>query len=701
VTLQKAKQRAEKLRKVIDEYRYRYHVLDDPTLTDQVYDSLMEELRTLEKKYPELKTSDSPTQRIGGKPLKKFKKVEHRVRQWSLSDAFSYEELEDWEERNRKILEKKNIKAKFDYVVELKIDGLKIVLDYEKGFLTRGATRGDGVIGEKVTENIRTIKSVPLKIKQKLDLTVTGECWLPNKELKRINKERREKNLPEFANSRNAGAGSIRQLDPKIAASRNLDSYIYSLEEIRTEGIEDFKTQKEELEFLIELGFKVNKEHQFFKKLEDVKKFYKSWENKKDHQPYGIDGMVIKINSKEYQKALGYTGKSPRFAIAWKFSPEQVTTQIKDIKIQIGRTGALTPVAILKSVKVAGSLVSRATLHNEDEIIKKDIKIGDTVVIHKAGDIIPEVVEVIKKLRTGKEKKFKMPEVCPICGGSIVQEKIMDKKKLSSAHFCVNKNCFAVEKENLIHFVSKKGLNIDGLGKSIVEQLMNEGLVSSVADIFSLKVGDLESLERFAEKSAQNLIEAIEKSKKASFEKILFGLGIRHLGEEGASLLKKEIENPDSFLGRKYKEINFTIKKPTDLSKFFDKISVEDLSEINGFGSRIAESLKKWFDDFNNRKILEKLEKRGVEIKKVEIKDAVKPKKLEGKIFVLTGSLERLSRDEAKKMIKEEGGKVSSSVSSNTDYIVAGKKPGNKYEKGLELKIKVLGEKEFGELIGK
>jgi DNA ligase (NAD+) len=692
----KIKKRAEKLKKVIDEYRYRYHVLDDPTLTDTVYDSLMEELRGLEKKYPELKTPDSPTQRIGGKPLEKFEKVKHRVRQWSLNDVFSFEELKDWEDRNRRILEKKGANSDFDYIVELKIDGLKIVLDYEKGFLKQGATRGDGVIGEKVTENIQTIKSVPLKIKKEIDLTVTGECWLPNKELERINRERRQQSLPEFANSRNAGAGSMRQLNPKVAASRNLDSYIYSLEEIRTEKIEAPPTQKEELEFLIELGFKVNSKFQHFKKIEKIEDFYQEWIEKKDRQPYGIDGLVIKVNSKKQQQVLGYTGKSPRFAIAWKFPPEQVTTQIKDIKIQIGRTGALTPVAILKPIRVAGSLVSRATLHNEDEIVKKDIKIGDTVVIHKAGDIIPEVVEVIKKLRTGKEQNFRMPKKCPICGGQVVREKIADNKKnVSSAHFCVSENCFAIERERLIHFVSKKGLNIDGLGKKIVEQLMNEGLISSVGDIFSLKLGDLEPLERFAEKSALNLIEAIEKSKQTTFEKLLFGLGIRHLGEEGISLLKKEMENSQTELGEKYQKMGFEIKKPTDLIRFFDQISEENLFEISGFGARIGESLKAWFENQDNQRVLEKLEKRGVKMEVIKSKSEIKPKKLTGKVFVLTGVLENLTREEAKDLIKKEGGKISSTVSKNTDFVVAGKKPGSKYKKGVELNIRVLGEEEF------
>lgn len=688
------KQRVEKLKKVIDEYRYRYHVLDDPTLTDTVYDSLMAELRTLEKKYPELKSADSPSQRIGGEPLKKFEKVKHRQRQWSLDDAFSFEELQDWEIRNKKILEKKGSKVVFDYVVELKIDGLKIILDYKKGILEQGATRGDGVIGEKVTENIKTIKSVPLKLKQAIDMTVTGECWLPIKELERINEDRRKKNLPEFANSRNAGAGSIRQLDPKVAASRNLDSYIYSVEEIRSD-IKKPETQEAELVWLKELGFKVNPEHRFFKNLEEIKNFYQSWEEKKNQQPYGIDGMVVKINSKEYQNELGYTGKSPRFAIAWKFSPEQVTTQIEDIKIQIGRTGALTPVAVLKPVRVAGSVVSRATLHNEDEIIRKDIKIGDTVIIHKAGDVIPEVVEVIKKLRTGNERNFRMPKKCPMCQGEVVREKIADKKNLSSAHFCVNKNCFAIEKEKIIHFVSKKGMNIDGLGKSIVEQLMNEGLISSVADIYNLKLGDLEPLERFAQKSAENLIEAIDKSRKTVFEKLLFGLGIRHLGEEGIILLKKELENSQSVLGKKYQTMGIKIEKTTDLITFFSQISEEDLFQINGFGERIAQSVKSWFREEKNQLILKKLDQRGVQLQPVESKSSVKKGKLEGKIFVLTGTMEKLTREEAKDLIKKEGGKISSSVSSQTDFLVVGEKPGSKYKKALQLKIKVVGEAEF------
>lgn len=719
---EKIKNRAEKLRKVIDDYRYRYHVLDDPTITDESYDSLMDELRKIEKEYPELKTADSPTQRIGGEPLDKFKKVPHKVRQWSLDDAFSFEDLKGWEERNLRILEKNQPHPnppsasstdklskgrgnedfplrkrgskgdlKLDYVVELKIDGLKIILEYEDGILVQGATRGDGKIGEEVTKNIKTIQSVPLRIKKPLNLTVTGESWLSNKELERINKKREKEGLPLFANSRNAGAGSIRQLDPKIAASRKLNSFIYDLSLI--EDTEEFpQTQLKELKFLENLGFKVNQEYKHCKNLEDIKKIYEKWSKIKDKQEYGIDGLVIKINSKEIQDQLGHTGKSPRYAIAWKFPAERVTTVIKDIKIQIGRTGALTPVAILKPVRVAGSTVSRATLHNEDEILKKDIRIGDTVVIQKAGDIIPEVVEVIKKLRTGNEKKFAMPRECPICGGRVKREKILDKKRESSAaHYCMNKNCFAIEKEKIIHFVSKKGFNIDGLGEKIVEQLINEGLISNAADIFYLKKGDLEPLERFADKSADNLIEAIENSKKIELNKFLFSLGIRHLGEEGSILI---LEN---FPKEKIRKI----KNPVDLLKFFEDISLDNLNDIKGVGERMAQSIKEWFEEQNNQGLLEKISKARVVFETKNISGKLENTPFSGKTVVLTGSLEKYTRDDAKDLIRKAGGNPSSSVSKKTDFVLIGKDPGSKYEKAKELGVRILNEKEFKDMIEK
>ncbi|MDA3815611.1 MAG: NAD-dependent DNA ligase LigA [Patescibacteria group bacterium] len=694
------KQRAGKLRKAIDDYRYRYHVLDDPTVTDESYDSLMVELREIEKKYPELKTPDSPSQRVGGEPLDKFEKVKHRERQWSLDDAFSFEEMQDWEDRNRRILEKKGINPRFDYTAELKIDGLKIVLDYENGFLKTGATRGDGKIGEKVTENIKTIRSVPLKLKKDFNMTVVGECWLPQGELDRINKERKKQGLPEFANSRNAGAGSIRQLDPKVAALRRLDSFIYEVNWMENEN-QMPKTQVEELALLESLGFKVNRNHQHFNNIKEIKEYYTKWEKEKDKQIYGIDGLVIKINSKEFQKELGYTGKSPRFAIAWKFQPEKVTTVVEGIRVQIGRTGALTPVAELKPVKVAGSVVSKATLHNEDEINKKDIRIGDTVIIHKAGDVIPEVVEVVKKMRTGKERKFEMPKICPICGGEVRREKIEDKKKgLSSAHFCLNKDCFAIDREKIIHFVSKKGFNIDGFGEKIVEQLMNEGLISKVSDIFKLKQGDLEALERFAKKSAENLVSAIKESKKIAFEKFIYSLGIRHLGEEGAILVKKQLEDPESVIGKIAKENKVKIKTPLDLLNLFEEISKDDLDQIKGFGGKMSSSVTEWFKGEKNIRSLKELAEMGIEFEKIEEKKAsASGGRFENKTFVLTGALPNLTRDESKDLIRKEGGDVSSSVSKKTDFMLVGVDPGSKFEKAQKLGVKILDEGEFLEFL--
>ncbi|MBI4837441.1 MAG: NAD-dependent DNA ligase LigA [Candidatus Portnoybacteria bacterium] len=552
-TKQEAQKRTEKLRKEIDRFRYEYHVLDKPEISDEVYDSLMRELRGLEEEYPELKSPDSPSQRIGGKPLEKFEKVRHKHRQWSLDDAFSFEEMRSWEEKVLRMLEKEGVKEKPEYCCEIKIDGLKIILTYEKGLFARGATRGDGAVGEDVTEQIKTIQSIPLRLTKDVSLTAVGEGWMCKKDLDEINREREKKGEPPFANSRNAAAGSIRQLDPKIAASRKLDSYIYDLDDIYVtrntkhetqEKEDDFpKTQIEELKLLERLGFKVNKNYKLCRNLQQVEDLFKSREPERNHQAYGIDGIVIKINQKKLQDVLGYTGKSPRWAIAYKFIPEKVTTVVEDIKVQVGRTGALTPVAHLMPVVVAGSTVSRATLHNEDEVNRLDIRIGDTVVVHKAGDVIPEVVEVLKNLRTGKEKKFHMPARCPICGGSVRRQTIKTGKEgeESAAHYCLNKECFAVEREKMIHFVSKKGFDIEGLGDKIVEQLMGEGLVSSPADIFELTKGDLEPLERFAAKSADNLVKAIEKSKQVGLAKLLFALGIRHVGEETANVLAREI----------------------------------------------------------------------------------------------------------------------------------------------------------------
>jgi len=704
------KQRIEKLRREIDKFRYEYHVLDKPEVSDEIYDSLMRELRALEEEYPEFRTPDSPSQRIGGKPLAKFEKVRHAHRQWSLDDAFDFGELQKWEEKIIRMLEKKGIKEKLEYSAEIKIDGLKIILTYKKGLFVQGATRGDGIIGENVTEQVKTIQSIPLKLNKNIDIIVVGEAWIRKSDLEKLNKERQKQGLPLFANSRNAAAGSIRQLDPKITAKRRLNSFVYDIDDI--EG--NFpQTQIEELELLKKLGFKVNEHHKLYKNIEDIEKFFKSWRKKRSRQEYGIDGLVVKVNQKKLQDALGYTGKSPRWAVAYKFIPEKVTTVVENIKVQVGRTGALTPVAHLRPVQVAGSIVSRATLHNEDEIKRLDIRIGDTVVIHKAGDVIPEVVEVLKNLRTGKERKFHMPTRCPICGGLVKKEIIKSAIKsskvqpsiqgstfpprrnvgvpqgrsLSAAHYCLNKKCFAIEKENIIHFVSRKGFDIEGLGEKIVEQLMNEGLISNVADIFELTQGDLEPLERFAEKSADNLVKSIEKAKKIEFPKFLFALGIRHVGEETAVLISHNIKHIT----------HNKIHNLSDIIKYFPQIQAKDWLKIKGIGDKSTESLCKWFNNDENKKLLKKMKELGVEVKFPLLR--VMSYVLRDKSFVLTGELETMTRDEAKEKIRALGGDISSSVSKNTDYVVVGKNPGSKYDKARELGVKVINEKEFQKMI--
>ncbi|MDD3487477.1 MAG: NAD-dependent DNA ligase LigA [Candidatus Moranbacteria bacterium] len=719
----KIKKRVERLRREIDKFRYEYHVLDKPDVSDEVYDSLMRELREYEKNYPDLRSSDSPSQRVGGEPLKKFEKVRHKYRQWSLDDAFSFSEVKKWEEKILRILSKKNPNIQYstlptgrqvsknylEYCCEVKIDGLKIILTYENGLLVRAATRGDGVIGENVTEQVKTIQSIPLKLNRPVDITVVGEAWMRKSYLEGLNREREKENLPPFANSRNAAAGSIRQLDPKITAKRRLDSFIYDIDEIEiksaNQNLKVPETQVEELELLENLGFKVNKNHKLCKNLEEAEAFFISWSDKKDKQEYGIDGLVIKINNNKLQRELGYTGKSPRWALAYKFVPEKVTTIVEDIKVQVGRTGALTPVAHLRPIQVAGSTVSRATLHNEDEIKRLDIRIGDTVVIHKAGDVIPEVVEVLKNLRTGKEKKFRMPAKCPICGGEVKKEtihkdtkkqntkNIQDTKyqipdtKLSAAHYCQNKKCFAVEKENIIHFVSRKGFDIEGLGEKIVEQLMNEGLVSNVADIFELKKGDLEPLERFAEKSAENLVNSIDNSKKIDFTKFLYALGIRHVGEETAVLVTRNAK----------RVTQNEISDLADIIKVFPKISAEGWLKIKGIGEKSAKSLSGWFNSEENIKLIKKMRDLGVEV--IFPKFQISNFKFQNLSFVLTGEMESMTRDEAKEKIRALGGDVSGSVSRSTDFVVVGKNPGSKYDKARELGVKIIEENEFIRMI--
>lgn len=684
---EQALQRIEKLREEIDKHRHAYHVLDAPTLPDEAYDSLFDELESLEHQYPEFAVPESPTQRIGATPLDKFAKVRHEVAQWSYGDVFDLEGLRKWEEKIVKMIEKEGISETLEYDCELKIDGLKIILTYEKGILVAGATRGDGVVGEDVTQNIKTIQSVPLKLTQPIDMIVVGEAWLSLKELERLNQERAQNGEALLANTRNAAAGSIRQLDARVMAKRKLSSFIYDIEKI--EDIARPKTQIGELELLKELGFKINTEYCLCANLDEVQTFYETWTKQRYDTDYELDGIVVKVNSQHLQQILGYTGKAPRFGIAYKFPAQQVTTVVEDIVVQVGRTGALTPVAHLRPVRVAGSTVSRATLHNEDEIKRLDIRIGDTVVIQKAGDVIPEVVEVLVSLRTGAEREFFIPTHCPVCGSEVKREVIGGKAEESAAHYCINPNCFAAEREKLIHFVSRKGFDIAGMGEKMVEQAITEGLIANFADIFELTTGDLEPLARFAEKSSSKLVQSIEKSKQVPFEKFFFALGIRHVGEETAVLITDHLS-----------ELLPEVTQPTllDVVTYFPFITEGQWMSIKGVGEKVAKSLVEWFADSHHVELLTRLHDLGVVVVYLDEKAGVE-QKFQGQTFVLTGELTAFTRDEAKAMIKKYGGSVSSSVSSKTSYVVVGDNPGSKHQKALALGVTVLSEDEFKELM--
>ncbi len=660
ISFKQAAERAEKLRSLIEQYNYEYHVLDSPTVDDAVYDLLIKELYELEDKFPEITTLDSPTQRVGGTPLDKFDKVEHISQMFSLADVFSEEEILDWEKRIQKLSNEKNI----DYFCELKIDGISVMLTYEDGVFVQGATRGDGKIGENVTQNIKTISAVPLKLRKNFPgrLDVRGEVYLSKNDFDKINKKQEEIGGQIYANPRNLAAGSIRQLDPKITASRNLDIYLYDIfTDTRA------KTHKEKHEFLEDVGLRTSEYVKYCKNIKEVIEYCLYWNNKRNSLSFQVDGIVINVNNNKLFEDLGAVGKTPRGSVAYKFPAEQATTVIEDIRVNVGRTGAVTPYAVMKPVRVAGSTVSRATLHNEDEIKRKDIRIHDTVVIQKAGDIIPEVIRPVIELRTGKEKIFKMPEVCPMCGSEIV------KPEGEAVARCSNLNCYAVEKEKLIHFASKDAFDIDGLGEKIIEQLLNEGLIGDIADFFALTEGDLEPLERFAEKSASNLVQAINEKKKIPFSRFIYALGIRHVGAVTAS----------------------------DLSTHFGKIeniknaSLEDLRNVEGIGEVVAQSIFDWFRDEKNIKLLEKLKNQGVSYEEVKRGD-----RLAGLTFVITGSLEQMARGEAEEKIRQQGGKASGSVSKNTNFVVVGENPGSKVEKAQALGVKIISEKELFELLG-
>ncbi|MEQ1499793.1 MAG: NAD-dependent DNA ligase LigA [Parcubacteria group bacterium] len=656
-------ERLEKLKSTIEKHRRLYHTLDKPEISDETYDSLISELEKIESDYPELKSVSSPTQRVGGEPLKEFVKVNHTVRQWSYDDVFDFAGLQKWEEKTKNFIKKEGLEnEELDYCCELKIDGLKIILTYKNGELVLGATRGDGRVGEDVTNNVKTIKSIPLRLNKKVSVVLAGEAWISKDDLEKINKTRLKQNEPVFANTRNLAAGSIRQLDPKIAEERKLNYFVYDVDSI--EG-STFLTQSEEINFLKELGFDVNPNFSVFKSLDEIEKYYQIWSKKKDKLQYGLDGIVIKINSNKIQRALGYTAKSPRWGVAYKFPAEQVTTIVEDISLQVGRTGVLTPVAHLRPVLVAGSTVSRATLHNEDEIKRLDVRIGDTVVLQKAGDVIPDIVSVVKELRTPKIKEYKWPTHVAVCGGDGRIERIPGQ----AAYRCVNKNSFEQQKRKFYHFVSKKSFDINDMGPKIVDLLLEQNLISEYADIFTLKKGDLVSLPRFAEKSADNLISSTNKSKNVTLARLLVGLSIPQVGEETAYDLAKRFKQLDKLQNAEY----------------------EELERIVGVGPIIARSLVDFFGQKENKKNISNL----LKYIKIEEVDTTSVLKLQDKTFVLTGGLESMSRDEAKSKIRKLGGIVGESVSKNTDYLVAGNDPGSKFDKAQSLGVKILTENEF------
>jgi len=676
---QQAKQRIEKLKKLINHHRYLYHVLDKEEISEAALDSLKHELYTLEQQYPDFITADSPTQRVGGEPLKKFKKIEHKIPMLSIEDIFSEKELYDWEEHLKRLTRE----SRLEYFAELKIDGFAITLIYEKGIFIAGATRGNGKVGEDVTQNLKTIESIPLKLHFNRELSdslkhlekglkkaitgnrieIRGEVYMDKKDFDHFNQSRAKNNLPLFSNPRNLAAGSIRQLDPKLAASRPLKFLAYDM-------LTDIGQTRhsEEHQVLPVLGFKTDP-GRICSNLSETIVFWQEIGKKREKLPFQIDGVVISIDNNALFQKLGVAGKSPRAIRAFKFSPKQATTKVLDIKVQVGRTGAITPIAVLDPVQVAGVTITRATLHNEDEIKKLGIKIGDTVIVERAGDVIPAVSKVLIELRSGKEKDFIFPKKCPVCETKLI------KPKEEKIWRCPNRNCPARKRENFYHFVSKKAFNIEGLGPKIIDQLMDENLISQPFEIFELKEGDLIPLERFAERKAENIIKSIEKSKTINLDHLIFSLGIRHVGEETA----------------------------VDLANYFGsleklvKSTKEELDKIPNVGGKVSESIYDWFQSEKNKKFIKGLFRSGVKIESNKNKES--GIKLKGKTFVFTGSLKTITREEAKEKIRFLGGDISDSISAETDYLVLGENPGSKLEKARKLDVKTINEKEFLEII--
>ena len=660
-----AKERIEELRKQVEYHAKKYYDDDKPEISDFEYDMLMVELRNLEKEYPEFQSKESLTQKVGGHVKEGFTKVTHEVPLQSLQDVFSIEEVEEWVEKIEQKAKENEIKD-VRYVVETKIDGLSAALEYKEGEFVRGATRGNGLVGEDVTENLKTLKTIPRKINDKINITVRGEVFISKKDFEEMNQEREENEEELFANARNAAAGSLRQLDSKITAKRPLDIYLFNVQKI--EG-KDFNSHFEELEYLDKLGFNVNPVRIYCKTIEEIKKAIQKIGEDRENLTFGIDGAVVKVDDLRFREILGTTAKTPRWAVAYKYPPEKKETILKDIICQVGRTGVITPMAILEPVKVAGSTISKTTLHNEDFIKEKELKIGDTVVIQKAGDVIPEIVEVKKEKRTGKEKDFEMPRICPVCGAPAIRE------EGEAAIRCTGIECPAKLFRNLVHFVSREAMNIDGLGENIIGQLLDKKLIQNIADIYTLTFEQVASLKKNGKKFAQNLIDSIETSKQNDLYRLITALGIRHVGTKASKILARKYKNIDNILNAK----------------------IEDLSNINDIGPVMASSIVEFFEQEQTKDLIEKLKQAGVNM--VAQDEEETDSRFEGKTFVLTGSLEKYTRGEASDIIEKFGGKVSGSVSKKTDYLLAGEEAGSKLTKAQNLGIAIISEDQFIEMI--
>ena len=661
--IEQAKKRVEELVPLLNYYTQMYFD-DKQVVSDYEYDMLMRELKGIEAEFPELIRKDSPTQKVGASIKKGFEKVTHEVPLQSLQDVFTFQEVRDFDERMRNLAEENNIELK--YVVETKIDGLSAALEYKNGILVRGATRGNGLIGEDVTDNLRTIKTIPKKLTEPIDITVRGEVFIGKEEFEKLNSDRLMDEEEQFANARNAAAGSLRQLDSKITAKRPLDIYIFNVQ--KSDSIE-FKSHYESLEYLAKLGFNVNPVRILCNNIDEAIKAIEKIGKDREKLSFGIDGAVVKVDDLELREKAGTTYKTPKWAVAYKYPPEKKETKLKDIVCQVGRTGAITPMAILEPVVVAGSKISRTTLHNEDFIRQKDIRVGDTVVIQKAGDVIPEVVEVKKKKRTGEEKIFEMPEVCPVCGAQVVRE------EGEAAYYCNGIECPAKLYRGIIHFASREAMDIMGLGKMIIEELINRKLISNIADIYKLTVEDLASLKKNGKKFAQNLFDAIEESKTRDLYRLINALGIRHVGVKMAKTLAKKYGTMDSLMNATYESLYLS----------------EEVGKI------IAQSVYDFFREEQTIDLINKLKECGLNMTAQQEEGA--DSRFEGMTFVLTGTLEKYTRDQATKIIEKFGGKTSGTVSKKTTYVLAGEAAGSKLKKAQDLGIKIISEEEFGKMI--